>query len=153
MSRPPDPPSTTVVTPGATDADLEAAPGIGSATVSGALRVVIADDMEDAAAALAALLRHSGCEVWVARDGVQALQLVQQCQPHCVIYDVVMPFLPGPQLTQRIRALHGSNIVLIAMSGYERDDPRVVQTFDAADHYFVKPVDIQALARVLSLAV
>ena len=122
-----------------------------SGTASSALRVVIADDVEDVAATLAALLRHRGCEVWVAHDGQQALQQVQERLPHCVIYDVVMPHLHGHQLTQRIRALHGSDIVLIAMSGFERDDPRVAQTFEAADHYFVKPVDFEALSRVLSL--
>ena len=121
-------------------------------TAPNALRVVIADDVEDAAATLAALLRHCGCEVWVARDGQQALQQVQERQPHCVIYDVVMPFLPGHQLTQRIREMHGSDIVLIAMSGFERDDPRVAETFEAADHSFVKPGDLKALSRVLSLS-
>ncbi len=120
---------------------------------SGALRVVVADDVEDAAAMLAALLRHCGCDVWIARDGHQALQHVKERQPHCLIYDVVMPFLPGHELTRRIRELHGSDIVLIAMSGYARDDPRVAETFDGADHYFVKPVDLKALARVLSLDV
>lgn len=116
-----------------------------------ALRIVIADDVEDAAATMAALLRHHGCEVWVAHDGQQALQQVQQHQPHCLIYDVVMPFLPGHLLTQRMRAQYGSDIVLIAMSGFEREDPRVAETFLGADHYFVKPVDLKALFRALSL--
>lgn len=113
------------------------------------VQVVVVDDAQDAAETMAALLRLSGYEVRTAGDAEQALELIRQQRPHCVLFDVVMPGIGGDELCRRLRALHGDDIVLIAVSGWSPGDERVGASFALADHFFVKPLDPAALAKVL----
>ncbi|MGH8518379.1 MAG: PAS domain-containing protein, partial [Panacagrimonas sp.] len=59
------------------------------------IRVLIADDNEDAVESLAQLLRLDGHEVLVAHDGEQALELAERELPQAAILDIGMPQLDG----------------------------------------------------------
>jgi DNA-binding response OmpR family regulator len=110
---------------------------------------MVVDDMLDIAEPLAELLRLKGYRVWTSLDATSALQLAEEVEPHCILFDVVMPGIGGDGLCRSLRNLYGDDIVLIAVSGYERTDPRVANTFTLADHYFVKPLDLALLDKVL----
>jgi CheY-like chemotaxis protein len=113
------------------------------------VRVVVVDDVVDAAEALAAALEISGYRVWIATGGKQALALVEQHRPHCVLLDVAMPGMDGLELSQELRQRYGDDIVLIAVTGREKDDERVSGTFASVDHYLQKPVDPDVLKKLL----
>jgi len=113
------------------------------------VQVVVVDDLQDSAETMAALLRLSGYEVRTSSSAEDALDLIAQQKPHCVLFDVVMPGLGGDELCRRLRALYGDDIVLVAVSGGSGGDPRVDASFALADHFFTKPVDPAALAKVL----
>jgi len=111
----------------------------------------VVDDLDDSAQMLAALLSVSGYAARTARDGASALAVTEEFKPHCVLLDVKMPGMDGLELAQRLRAAHGDDIVLIAVTGADIDDFAVSQTFELVDHYLVKPVDIAKLAAILPL--
>ena len=67
----------------------------------------------------------------------------------CFFFDVVMPGVGGDELCSRLRGTYGDDIVLVAVTGCSADDPRVHASLSLADHYFTKPVDADALTRVL----
>ncbi len=113
------------------------------------VRVVVVDDVADAAEALAATLSLSGYKVWIAGDGAAALALVELHHPHCVLLDIGMPGMDGNELTRTLRASYGDDIVLIAVTGREHDDERVSDTFSRVDHYLQKPVDPDVLRKLL----
>jgi len=113
------------------------------------IRLVVVDDAEASAQALAGLLRNSGHEVWAVSDGADALRVIEQRKPHCVLFEVVMPGLSGDALGQQLRDRYGDDIVLIALSACDATDARVQHSFSLADHYFTKPVDPAALAKLL----
>lgn len=113
------------------------------------VRIVVVDDAEDAADMMAAMLRVSGYEVRTARSGTEALALIEQDRPHCVLFDVVMPGIGGDELCRRLRERYVDDIVLIAVSGWGPTDERVGASFTLADHFFTKPVDPADLAKVL----
>jgi CheY-like chemotaxis protein len=112
-------------------------------------RVVVVDDVVDAAEALAATLELSGYRVWIATGGKEALALVEKHRPHCVLLDVAMPGMDGLELSQQLRQRYGDDIVLIAVTGREKDDERVSGTFASVDHYLQKPVDPDVLKKLL----
>lgn len=112
------------------------------------VRVVVVDDAKDSAETMAELLRMSGYEVLISGNGTEALALVDKHAPQCVLFDVVMPNIGGDELCIRLRADHGDDIVLVAVTGCSEDDPRVRTSFALADHYFTKPVDPASLAKV-----
>lgn len=113
------------------------------------VRIVVVDDSADSAQTMAVLLRLSGYDVRTAGSGQDALALIEDTAPHCVIFDVVMPGLDGNELCARLRARYGDAIVLIAVSGAAPSDARVRESFALADHYFTKPVTVEKLSRVL----
>jgi CheY-like chemotaxis protein len=113
------------------------------------VKVLVVDDVIDSAETLAALLRLDGYCVWTANNGADALRLVEEHKPHCVLYDIVMPGIGGDELSTRLRSQYGDDIVLIAVTGFDRGDARVSETFSIADHYLTKPVDPAALSKVL----
>ena len=113
------------------------------------VRVVVVDDSDDAAETLATVLRLDGYSVWIARDGSEALTVIEDCSPHCVLLDVDMPGLDGSELSKRLRERYGDDVVLIAVTGWGVDDERVAKTFARVDHYLEKPFDPVVLRKLL----
>jgi len=113
------------------------------------VRVVVVDDLVDAANALALILQIDGYAVRTANDGREALSVIAEHRPHCVMLDVDMPVIDGCELSLRLRERYGSDIVLIAMSGRDETDQRVAATFDRVDHYFRKPFNLAMLRKIL----
>jgi CheY-like chemotaxis protein len=113
------------------------------------VRVVVVDDNADAAESMAEVLRLSGCEVRTAGSAAAALELIERYEPHCVLFDIMMPGISGDELCVRLRARYGDDIVLVAVSGYSENDPRVGKGSALADHFFTKPVDPKRLIRLL----
>jgi CheY-like chemotaxis protein len=112
-------------------------------------RIVVVDDMPDAAQSLSDVLSAGGYTVRAAHDGADALLLIESWQPHCVLLDVNMPGLNGLELARNLRTYYGDSIVLIAVTGGDDEDPLVKQTFDCVDHYLRKPDYLRALMKVL----
>jgi len=112
-------------------------------------RVLIVDDMEDAARTLALLLSLCGYDTRSASSGAEALAQVNQFAPHCILLDLGMPRMDGCELAQHLRVEHGSAIVLIAISGASDGDARFAQALEKVDHYLGKPIDLDALLRLL----
>lgn len=117
--------------------------------MSDAVRVLIVDDVDDAAQSLADLLELNGYQAQTARSGPQALELARTFAPHCVLLDIAMPGMDGLQLAQRLREDHGNDIVLIAVTGGSTEQSTVAATFAVVDHYLMKPVDVERLNKVL----
>lgn len=113
------------------------------------VRIVVVDDVPDAAELLSTALQLDGYGVRVAHDGAQALAVIEEFEPHCVLLDVDMPGLDGAELSKRLRARFGDDVVLIAVTGWDPDDRRVAETFARVDHYLTKPVNPATLRKIL----
>jgi CheY-like chemotaxis protein len=111
---------------------------------------LVSDDNADAAESLAILLRMEGHEVQVASDGAAALKALEAFQPEFALLDVGMPNLNGHQVASRARAAPwAQSTTLVALTGWGQESDRQA-AFAAGFHYhFVKPVDVDALLRLL----
>jgi CheY-like chemotaxis protein len=112
-------------------------------------RILVVDDVADDADAMTTLLELDGYEVRTAGDGVQALQITAEFNPHCVLLDIGMPRMDGFALAKILRERFGDDIVLIAVTGKAKADARVSETFDRVDHYLQKPLDPALLRKAL----
>ncbi|MDM0112504.1 response regulator [Variovorax sp. J22R133] len=109
-------------------------------------RVLVVDDNNDAAVAIAAVLELDGHEVRVARDGRQALADMVEFSPHVVVLDIGLPLLDGYEVARRIRKLpQGEGVLLIALTGYGQSSDRQAATDAGFDRHFVKPADAALL--------
>ena len=113
-------------------------------------KVLIADDAVEALQTLAQLLELEGASVDVARDGAQALALVEDTRYDIVFADIGMPNMDGYELAQRLRALpKGARVPLVAMTGFTR--PNDVQRALRAgfDAHIGKPLSMDALTSTM----
>jgi DNA-binding response OmpR family regulator len=113
------------------------------------VRVLVVDDLEDAAESLAIVLSLNGYVSRTARDGASALRVTEEFLPHCILLDVNMPGIDGLELTRRLRSTYGDDIVLVAVTGGRADEGRVSKTFELVDHYLAKPIDMKKLEKIL----
>ncbi|TZF87476.1 response regulator [Cognatilysobacter lacus] len=95
------------------------------------------------------LLRASGHRVDVEVDPRNALAYAERVRPDAYILDIGMPHLDGYELARRIRALHGSRPLLVALTGYGHPADRERARLAGFDHHLVKPLDPEALIRLL----
>src|SRR5262245_62590726 len=82
------------------------------------LRVLIADDNEDAAEMLAQLVRMRGYQVAVAHDGLEAISSAASFMPDVALLDIGMPELDGHQVAAELRKERGSDVTLVAITGW-----------------------------------
>lgn len=115
-----------------------------------ALRILIVEDNADAAESLAMVLGMWGHEVEVAFDALAALELGERVTPDVIISDVGLPGMNGYELARRLRQ-HPTfgRAVLIALSGYARDEDKRQALAAGFDHHLVKPPDLDDLAELL----
>jgi PAS domain S-box-containing protein len=115
------------------------------------LKVLVADDNEDAVLLLSAVVEMLGHEVCAATDGRQAVELARDLKPDLVLMDLGMPRLDGLEAARRIRQEPwGHKPVLVAITGWGQGDD-VRRTQEAGFNLHVtKPVEAQALRELLS---
>jgi CheY-like chemotaxis protein len=111
--------------------------------------VLVVEDNLDAAESLRMLLEMAGHEVEVAYDGLEALQRVDAFGPHVAFVDLGLPELDGFQVARRIRRAHPSQPLLVALSGYGREEDKREARAAGFDHHLVKPVDFGAVVAYL----
>ena len=104
-------------------------------------RILIADDLRDAADSLAMLLRIEGHEVEVAYDGETALAAAERLLPALVLLDIGMPRMNGYEVARQIRTQPwGRGMFLIALTGWGNSEDRQRATEAGFDAHLVKPV-------------
>ena len=80
-------------------------------------RILIADDEPNILLSLDFLMRKSGYEVFIARDGKEAVEIIKNKKPHVVILDIMMPEMDGYEVCQFIRndeELKATKVILLS---------------------------------------
>ncbi len=118
----------------------------------GRRRILVVDDNEDAASSLATLLiRVYHQDVRIARDGHEALALVEDFRPELVLLDIGMPGMDGYEVARRLRASpEFRDVPLIAVTGWGQEQDRQSSREAGFDRHLVKPVDPAELRDLLS---
>jgi PAS domain S-box-containing protein len=114
-------------------------------------RVLIVDDNVDATQSMAVLLQLWGYEVRVAHSGQDALPKAEAFQPEVVLLDIGLPGMNGYEVAQRLRAQpRFDKTILIAVTGYGQEGDRRRSKDAGFNHHLTKPVDPDALQRLLA---
>jgi DNA-binding response OmpR family regulator len=105
-----------------------------------AKKVLIADDEPNIVTSLEYLMEKSGYEVMIARNGDEAIALVESFLPDVVLLDVMMPRMSGYEVCQKMREradwLH-IKIVMLSAKGREAEVNKGLSI--GADTYVTKP--------------
>ncbi len=106
------------------------------------MKILIADDDIIARKMLQRTLEEWGHEVTPAENGALAFQAFLKDHFQIVITDWMMPEMPGPQLVEKIRALHTPDYIYIIMLTAKSEKEDLVTGMDSgADDFMAKPFD------------
>jgi len=118
------------------------------------LRIVVVDDNVDLVESLISVLHHLGHEGWGATSGASGVRLIEEQRPDVALVDVSMPGMNGFDVATQIRRrMWGQSVVLIALTGWGRDEDRELCRDAGFDHVALKPVDLQYLQVMLERVV
>lgn len=114
-------------------------------------RILVVDDLRDAADSLAALLGRHGHVALACYDGPSALEMCRRRMPDVVLLDLGMPEVDGLKVAAALRSMQGGDHVrLIAVTGWIRKRDVDAALAAGFDHYLVKPVTVDSLEPMLS---
>ena len=118
--------------------------------MSKAPSVLIVDDEPNIVLSLQFLMKKTGYEVRIARDGEEAMAEIARAAPDLVLLDVMMPKIDGFSVCQRIRANPDwKDVRIIMLTARGRDVEREKGLALGADDYITKPFSTKdAIARV-----
>jgi PAS domain S-box-containing protein len=141
-----------IVTLATTDAPPALAPVPIEAQARGSAgrRILVVDDNRDAAESLQALLALDGHTVALAFSGKAALDQAERIQPDVVILDIGLPDISGHEVARRLRAdARLSAPLLVALTGYAREQDHRDVRAAGFDHHLVKPADCATLMNLV----
>jgi signal transduction histidine kinase/ActR/RegA family two-component response regulator len=117
------------------------------------LRIMVVDDNVDAVHTLQLFLKAAGHTVEIAYSATDALALAAVFKPDACLLDIGLPDFDGNELARRLRTLpEAASAMLVAMTGYGRQQDRDTASAAGFDHYLIKPVSTGQLADVLATA-
>jgi CheY-like chemotaxis protein len=115
------------------------------------VRILLVEDHPDAAASTSMLLEMWGHVVATARDGEAAVKLARERPPDVVLLDIGLPGMDGWAVARQLREQAGGRrMLLIAVTGYGRDDDRRHSDEAGIDAHMTKPVEPERLRHVLA---
>lgn len=113
-------------------------------------RILIVDDEVKIVEVVKSYLENSGYSVYVAYNGVDAVNLFDKINPHLMILDLMLPDISGEDICEMLRKRSKVPIVMLTAKTGEED---ILKGLDiGADDYVTKPFSPrQLVARVKAL--
>jgi signal transduction histidine kinase/DNA-binding response OmpR family regulator len=114
-------------------------------------RILIVDDNVDAAESLMLVLQRQGHDVRAAQSGQTALKTAADFAPQVVLLDLGLPGMDGFEVARRLRQKADAEPpLLLALTGYGRDEDRRRSREVGFDQHLIKPVDLDLLAALMA---
>ncbi|MEH1916380.1 response regulator [Nostoc sp.] len=114
-------------------------------------KILLAEDNEANITTLMSYLEAYNFQVMLARNGLEAVQMAKQHQPHLILMDIQMPQMDGLEATRQIRAdtkTHSIPIIALTALVMPGDLERCVEA--GANHYLAKPIKLKQLLEMIA---
>ena len=100
---------------------------------------------------LGMMLNLMGYDTRTAHDGLAAVEAAAEFRPDIILLDIGLPKLNGYEACRRIREQPWSKgMVIVALTGWGQDEDKRRSTEAGFNQHMVKPVEVDALAKLLS---
>ncbi|KPM33838.1 Response regulator receiver protein in cluster with DNA polymerase III epsilon subunit [Croceitalea dokdonensis DOKDO 023] len=107
---------------------------------------MIVDDEPNILMSLEYAFKKKAFQVYVARDGTEALEIADEYFPDVVLLDIMMPHLDGYETLKRLRAnkkLSHTKVVFLSAKSKEADLKKGLEL--GVDSYETKPFSIKRI--------
>jgi two-component system cell cycle response regulator DivK len=113
--------------------------------------VLIVDDNPQNLKLAKVILAAEGYTVKTAIDAEDALRILESFRPRLILMDLQLPHMDGLELTRRLKAdPERREIIIIALTAYAMKGDEEKAFAAGCDGYMSKPIDIDALPRVVA---
>lgn len=106
--------------------------------------ILVADDDCNILKLVSIHLSEQGYIVFKAKDGIEALEILNRENCHLAVVDVMMPFMDGYKLTREIRKQYNIPVILLTAKNQIEDKEQGFQA--GTDDYLVKPFEPKELS-------
>lgn len=113
-------------------------------------RIVIVEDNTDVRELLRLKLRRLGHSVDAVGDGISGVSTILEIRPDMALIDIGLPRLDGYQVAARIRSELGSDVVLIAVSGFGQPEDKRKAIDAGFDDHITKPADVHDIENLFA---
>lgn len=112
-------------------------------------RILVADDDKEIRELIKIYLTSEGFEPVLAKDGLEALEIINKGNIDLAVLDVMMPKLTGIDICMEVRK--DNNIPIIIVSAKSQDSDKILGLTTGADDYLTKPFNpLELIARIKS---
>ena len=115
-------------------------------------KILIVDDEPNILLTLEYTFKKAGYEVFIARDGNEALEILQNHVPSLVILDIMMPKVDGFEVLEYIKReanLVQTKVLFLSAKNKEQDIQKGLEA--GADAYLTKPFSIKKLSEQVEM--
>jgi len=111
-------------------------------------QILVVEDEEAIREGLQECLEMEGYEVFLACDGEEALQKVEELRPDLVLLDVMLPKKNGYDVCRILRKKN-PGLIIVMLTAKEEESSKVMALEIGADDYITKPFStLELLARI-----
>ncbi|MBR9854854.1 MAG: response regulator [Algicola sp.] len=107
-------------------------------------KILIVDDEPNIVMSLEYAFKKKDFEVFIARDGTEALEISNKQKPDLILLDIMMPEMDGYETLKRVREnkdLAHTKVVFLSAKSKEKDVEKGLEM--GADSYMTKPFSIK----------
>lgn len=110
-------------------------------------RILLVEDDPKTRSTVALYLQREGYDVSTAEDGLRALELAREQEPHLVVLDLMLPRLDGIEVCRKLRETGRTAIIMV--TALSTEEHKLAGLDLGADDYVTKPFSPRELmARV-----
>ncbi|MAU15718.1 MAG: response regulator [Muricauda sp.] len=109
-------------------------------------KILIVDDEPNIVMSLEYAFKKKDFEVFIARDGTEALEIAEKERPDLVLLDIMMPEMDGYETLKQVRGnkeLMHTKVVFLSAKSKEKDIEKGLKM--GADSYLTKPFSIKKI--------
>jgi len=109
-------------------------------------KMLVVDDEAEICDFLKSFFEERGYEVETATSGLQALDMLDEVNPHVVLLDIHMPGMDGLNALREIKKRH-STVKVIMVTAIETQEKIEQAIRFGADNYITKPLSLEYLEK------
>ena len=114
------------------------------------MRILVVDDNRGFLNVMGDLLRDYGYEVFLAEDGKQAREFLEEQRVDLIISDVFMPTLDGSRFHSYVREFtDAGNVPFIFISGFDDEHTRKVVVDSSIDFFVSKTAPVETIVSLI----
>jgi DNA-binding response OmpR family regulator len=111
-------------------------------------KVLVVDDEPNIIMSLDFLIRKEGYQLFIARNGTEALEIAHKELPNLIVLDIMMPDIDGYEVCQRIKSnrdFENTKVIFLSAKSKQSDIQKGLDM--GADKYITKPFSTRDLMK------